>query len=181
MGGWCRDTDGVVGGHIVAFILYFLAALLFLALRVVSPTPPHTHELVLHARTHTHLQKYTYKPVLLEPPESSDQGVSPPNRSSHLPIPSPPHAHTQHTHTLILLCHSILSESATKRTVKKKDREEKKGGKEYRLSFRAPRGPLSSIRNEKAAKHQPYPVSPAPPLPVSLGSFVHEESDIMAL
>lgn len=72
------------------------------------------------------------------PPEGRDQGVSPPNMSP------PP---------LILLCHHVFSESATKRTVKKK-KMEKRGKKDYRLAFRAPRGPLSSIRSERAANHQ---------------------------
>lgn len=68
-------------------------------------------------------------------------------------------------------------------------------GGEYRLAFRAPRGPLSSIRDERAAKHQPcsfipqplhhptHPHNPSPlaTSPVSPGSFVYEESDIMAL
>lgn len=31
---------------------------------------------------------------------------------------------------------------------------EKRGKKDYRLAFRAPRGPLSSIRSERAANHQ---------------------------
>lgn len=58
----------------------------------------------------------------------------------------------------------------------------KKGGrkKNNRLAFRVPRGPLSSIRNERAAKHQPCSLS-SPSPSVSPGSFVHEESDIMVL
>jgi len=71
----------------------------------------HTQTCTARADTHTHLQKHTNP---LEPPETSDQGVSPPNTSSPHPPP------------LISLCHSVLSESATKRTVKEKDGEEKK-------------------------------------------------------
>lgn len=47
----------------------------------------------------------------------------------------------------------------------------KKGGKkDYRLAFRAPRGPLSSIRNERAANHQScyFSLSLSPSVPLSL-------------
>lgn len=105
------------------------------------------------------------------PPKKRDKwsGVSPPSVSSLSPI-------------LRLFCSFIVfcqSQQQNGRSRKKTGRK-KRGGQDYRLAFRAPRGPLSLITNERAAKHQPCSLS-SPSPSVSPGSFVHEESNIMAL
>lgn len=75
------------------------------------PLPTHA-QLTLCRLTPSSTHSVYGNPLEPPPPEGRDQGVSPPNMSP------PP---------LILLCHHVLSESATKRTVKEK--KWKKGGK----------------------------------------------------
>lgn len=118
-----------------------------------SPFTIHAQTCSAQADTHTPTKTHLYTNPL-EPPERSDQGVSPPNTSS------PPHLFC----SAIAFCQSQQQNGGSRKKMGRK----KKGKKEYRLAFRAPRGPLSSIRNERAAKHQPCFFSLSLPLPLSL-------------
>lgn len=173
MEGWCMDTDGFEGGHFADLIPYVLSTLPLRRSAFLHLNPSNAHKLVLHSLTNTPTKIYIIhiQTNHLDPPERGDKEPPP-----------------QHTQPLILLSLTFFARvsNKTKRTVKKKDRKKKKGKKEYRLAFRAPCGPLLSIRDERAAKHQPcsfFPASSSPPpiSSVSPGSFVYEESDIMAL
>lgn len=144
--------------------------------------------LFLRWQTETLTKIHTQNNHLERPPPRGKviRGCPPPH--------TPPYTHT-HTHAHIeSALPSHFARVSNKTDGQEKKKKKRRGGKkEYRLAFRAPRGPLSSIRDERAAKHQPcsfipppaYPCPPHPPTPstssVSPGSFVYEETDIMAL
>lgn len=106
----------------------------------------------------TPTKKSTFRAIIWNPQREVITGC-PPADYTHKYI---------HTHTL--LNPHILQESATKQKgrSRKKDRKKKKGGKDYRLAFRAPRGPLLSIRNESSKAPAVFPPPPLPPTPLSL-------------
>lgn len=78
-----------------------------------------------------------------------------------------------YTHKYIhTLCSTLIfckSQQQNKRGGQgKKIGRKRKGGKDYRLAFRAPRGPLLSIRNESSKAPAVFPPPPLPPTPLSL-------------
>lgn len=72
------------------------------------------------------------------PPRGKGSGGVP---SKHVPSP---------TYFALPSCFVRVSN----KTDSQEKKMEKRGKKDYRLAFRAPRGPLSSIRSERAANHQ---------------------------
>lgn len=110
MGCWCRDTDGVEGGHVVDFILYFSSAPLFQA-----PLPPHTN--LFYTHRHTHIQKHTYRAIFWNPQREVIRGC-------------PLHTHPSTPHpSLILLCHRFVRVSNKTDGQEKKIGRKKTGGK----------------------------------------------------
>lgn len=149
MWGWGRDTDGVSRGHIFDFALYFVHAPSVLPL---TPSP-HMHILLCadwHRQARIQFIAILWKP----PPRGKGSGGVP---SKHVPSP---------TYFALPSCFVRVSN----KTDGQEKKMEKRGKKEYRLAFRAPRGPLSSIRSERAANHQScyFSLSLSPSVPVSL-------------
>lgn len=82
--------------------------------------------------------------------EESDQG-------------SPPHTQRERISRAKTFCKSQQqNRRSRKKRRRRMSRRRRRTGGEYRLAFRAPRGPLSSIRDERAAKHQPCSFIPHP-------------------
>lgn len=118
-----------------------------------------THPLPTHAQltlcrltpSSTHS---VYSNPLEPPPRGKGSGGVP---SKHVPSP---------TYFALPSCFVRVSN----KTDGQEKKMEKRGKKEYRLAFRAPRGPLSSIRSERAANHQScyFSLSLSPSVPVSL-------------
>lgn len=151
MWGWGRDTDGVSRGHIFDFALYFVHAPSVLPL---TPSP-HMHNLLCadwHRQARIQFIAILWNPP--PPPRGKGSGGVP---SKHVPSP---------TYFALPSCFVRVSN----KTDGQEKKMEKRGKKEYRLAFRAPRGPLSSIRSERAANHQScyFSLSLSPSVPVSL-------------
>lgn len=120
---------------------------LLISLSIFRQLRSYRHKLVLH--TLTHIYKNTH----------IDQSSGAPREKWSGGVPS---KHPQPPILFIAFCQSQQQNGRSRKKIGRKKRRKK----EYRLAFRAPRGPLSSIRNERAAKHQPCS-PPHPPTRLS--------------